>query len=437
MRRISIILIFLLFILQAGVALSQPLYEDQVEDSANDPLALQGIRERSGYSDVPEFGGPGSVGAILREDNETNEGLIRLKLLDRAFKPWFDFKGRVNKRIGLAFGLDYTAIYQVGTESLGEDDAAGGIFRFFGSWTLFGRDSGNTGTFTYKVESRHRLGTEIAPQSLGSELGYVGLTAQPFNDAGWMLTNFYWQQRLFGGRLSIIVGMVDTTDYVDIYALVNPWTQFNNLSFGISPTIPTPNPGLGAAFGAMATDHIYIIAGIADTNGDPTDPFNNFDTFFDDHEYFTHAEIGWVSSYEKRYMDNIHLTFWHADEREKLAVPGGWGMAFSSSWYFYDSLLPFFRAGYSDTEASLLEGNISAGLGYYRQGSSDLLGVGIGWGKPHDDSLRDQYTAELFYRFQIAENLAVTPDIQFLIDPANNPDHDFITVFGIRARLAL
>ncbi len=437
MRRASIVLILLLLVIQAGVAQSQPLYEDQIEDSADDPLALQGIRERSGYGDVPAFGGPGSVGATLREDNETKEGLIRLKFLDKAFKPWFDFKGRVNKRLGLAFGLDYTAIYQIGTKSPGEDDAAGGIFRFFGSWTLFGRDSGNTGTFTYKVESRHRLGTEIAPQSLGSELGYVGLTAQPFNDAGWLLTNFYWQQRLFGGRLSIIAGMVDTTDYVDIYALTNPWTQFSNLSFGLSPTIPGPNQGLGAAFGAMATDHIYIIAGIADTNGDPTDPFNNFDTFFDDHEYFTHAEIGWVSSFEKRYLDNIHLTLWHVDERKKLAVPDGWGMAFSGSWYFNDRLLPFLRAGYSDTKASLLEGNVSAGLGYFREESSDLLGVGIGWGKPHDDSLSDQYTAELFYRFQLAQNLAVTPDIQFLIDPANNPDHDFITVFGIRARLAL
>ena len=63
--------------------------------------------------------------------------------------------------------------------------------------------------------------------------------------------------------------------------------------------------------------------------------------------------------------------------------------------------------------------------------------MGIGWGKPYDDSLRDQYMAEVFYGFQLAQNLAVTPDIQFLIDPANNPDHDFITVFDIRARLAL
>ena len=437
MRRVSIVLILLLLMFQIELAQSQPLYDDQIEDSADDPLAVQGIQSRSGYSDVPEFGGPSSVGAGLRQDDETKAGLIRLKFLDRALKPWFDFKGRVNKRIGLAFGLDYTAIYQIATRSPGEDDAAGGIFRFFGSWTLFGRDSGNTGTFTYKVENRHGLGTEIVPQNLGFEVGYVGLTAQPFNDAGWLLTNFYWQQRLFEGKLSIIAGIVDVTDYVDVYALTNPWTQFSNLSFGLSPTIPAPNPGLGAAFGAMATDHIYVVAGIADTNGDPSDPFHNFDTFFDEHEYFTHAEIGWVSSFEKRYLDNIHLTFWHADERKMLAVPDGWGMAFSGSWYVKDSLLPFFRAGYSDTQASLLKGNVSTGLGYYREGSSDLLGVGIGWGKPHEDSLSDQYTAEIFYRLQLAQNLAVTPDIQFLIDPANNPGHDFITVFGLRARLAL
>ena len=69
--------------------------------------------------------------------------------------------------------------------------------------------------------------------------------------------------------------------------------------------------------------------------------------------------------------------------------------------------------------------------------SSNLLGVDIGWGKPHDGSLGDQYTAEVFYRFQLAQNLAVTPDIQFLINPANNPNNDFITVFGIRTRSAL
>ncbi len=65
----------------------------------------------------------------------------------------------------------------------------------------------------------------------------------------------------------------------------------------------------------------------------------------------------------------------------------------------------------------------------------DLIGFGLNWGRPSTQGLRDQYTAELFYRLQLAQNLAVTPDVQLLIDPALNPNEDQIWVLGLRARL--
>jgi porin len=43
----------------------------------------------------------------------------------------------------------------------------------------------------------------------------------------------------------------------------------------------------------------------------------------------------------------------------------------------------------------------------------------------------------VFYRSQQTEQLAITPDIQYLGDPALNPDEDNLRVFGLRARLAL
>jgi porin len=390
---------------------------------------------RSGYDDVPVFGGPGSVGADLREDDEIGKPWFRFEGIDGAFQPWFDWKGRLNDDYGLSFGLDYTALGQAVTDSPGEDGAAGGIFRFFGDWTLCGRESGNTGSIVYKVENRHRLGTDVAPQDMGFEAGYLGIPGTAFSDYGWGLTNLYWKQRLNEGRVSFVVGAIDVTDYLDVYGLINPWTQFQNLVFLTDPTIPAPNQGLGAAFGAMATDNMYVVGGLADANGDPTEPDDWFDSFFDDHEFFYSLEVGWTPSQDRIYLDNVHVTGWCVDERESAGVEDGWGLAFSATTFINDSWMPFLRAGYSDDGGALLEKSVSAGIGYYFPESKDLIGFGLNWGRPPDHDLDDQVTSEIFYRLQLAQNLQLTPSVQLLIDPALNPDEDVIGVFSLRARL--
>jgi len=399
--------------------------------------AQEDLKTKSGYEDVPQFGGPSSAGAQLKEDNAVTVPLLRSPVIDRVLRPWFDWKGRLNKNYGLSFGLDYTALGQVVTSSPGEDSAAGGIFRFFGNWTVLGRDSGNTGSIVYKVENRHTLGTDIPPQDLGFEAGYHGITGTAFSDfSDFGLTNLYWKQRFSQGRFAVFAGAVDVTDYLDVYGMINPWTQFQNLVFLTNPTIPAPSQGLGAAFGTMATDNIYVIGGLADTNGDPTEPGDWYGTFIDDHEYFYHLEVGWTSSKDSIYIDNIHLTGWYADERENALVEDGWGLSFSSAWFVNDTWMPFLRAGYSDEGGALLETSVSAGVGYYFRESKDLFGFGLNWGRTPDNELDDQYTAELFYRLQLTQNLAITPDVQLIIDPALNPDEDVIGVFGLRARLS-
>jgi porin len=57
-----------------------------------------------------------------------------------------------------------SALYQNASKSLtNEDDAASGALRLFGRWTLLNRDTKDTGTLVFKVENRHRLGTDIPP----------------------------------------------------------------------------------------------------------------------------------------------------------------------------------------------------------------------------------------------------------------------------------
>ncbi len=394
----------------------------------------------SGYEEVPSFGASSSASGQIKEDDKVKKSLFRLVDLERILRPYYDFKAKLQDRYGVAFAVDYNLLYQHASPSLGEKDAAGGVLRLFGTWTVLGRESEMPGSFVYKIENRHRIAMDIAPQQLSGEVGYAGLTAVPFSNAGWLLTNLYWHQSLSANRIGYAVGLVDTTDYLDVYGLFNPWTDFSNLVFSTDPTIPAPNQGLGAAVRVMATDHLYALAGLADANGDPSTPGESLKSFFDQKEFFKHIEAGWVASLDKPFKDNIHLTAWQVDERKGAGVPDGWGAAFSFSRLIGGRWLPFLRVGYADGGGAVLERSVSAGLGYFFTQRSDVLGLGLNWGRPNEKTFGpgrdDQYTVEGFYRLQVSQHLAVTPDFQLLIHPALNPEEDLVWVLGLRARVS-
>jgi porin len=75
---------------------------------------------------------------------------------------------------------------------------------------------------------------------------------------------------------------------------------------------------------------------------------------------------------------------------------------------------------------------VTGGIGF-RFKSHDILGVSLNWTHPPDGALRDQYTAEAYYRFNLTEHLAVTPDLQWVINPSLNTDVGSLIYFGLRA----
>jgi porin len=398
------------------------------------PSSAYEASEQSGsiYADIPQFGGPTSVGGQLAEDAEVVPQ-FRLQGLQDFFGPWFQLKERVNQCNGLQFNIDESMLYQVATDSLGETDAASGLVRVYGQWELLGRGSSDPGMLVFKGENRHKIGTAITPFDLGFEAGSIVPTGTFFSEFPFTVTNLFWKQYFFDRRLAVVVGRIDVTDFVDVYALTNPLTHFINLAFSLNPTIAAPNQGLGAAAGGMLTERLYVQGGFGDANGQPTHA--GFNTFFDDSEYFSYVEVGATSSQDRIYLDNIHVTLWHTDAREVAGTPEGHGVAFTAQKYVCDTWLPFFRFGYSDGDAALMQTTFSTGLGLKRE-NNDVAGVGVSWGAPADGSLRDQFTSELFYRFQLTQFLAVTPDVQLIVDPALNPDVDVLAFFGIRLRAA-
>jgi len=385
------------------------------------------------------FGGVSSVGGQLSSDSQPRTPALSVSPIQR-YETWLGTqRTNLRDRIGLTLAGDYNALVQGATESLGEDWAAGGVFRIYGNWVWPGEPWKNHGSFTFKVENRHRY-TDIAPQQLGGQIGYTALTADTWSDAGWLLSNFYWYQQLLENRLAFAAGVMDVTDYVDVYGLVNPWTDYMNSVFLTSPTIALPGQGLAVAVRGSITTNLYVLAGFANANGNPTEPLDDFNTFFTEGEFFKHIELGWVSSWERRQQDNIHLTLWQTSARSEAGIPSGWGGAVSASHLFADRWLPFVRAGWSDGGGGVpLEGSVAVGAGYYLRDQSDLLALGLNWGRPSSETygggLDDEYSIELFYRVHLMKSLTITPDVQVLINPALNPDAEVVGVFGLRARL--
>ena len=378
----------------------------------------------------PRWGGPDKVENLLRDDAAVDRPTL--------FERWFEWKDGLTGEHGFSFSVDYSAVGLGADSSLGDDRSAGGMIRFFGSWDLVGRGTKNTGAFVWKVEHRHAY-TDVAPSGFQFNLGSVGLIEPPFSDQGLRLTNLYWRQRLAGGRVTLMGGFVDATDYVDVYALASPWNGFLNFAFSSgTTTLAVPTEGFGLAAGAMLTGQVFIIGGLTDLNSDPTEPWQTFGSFFAEKEFFKHIEIGWTPSQDRIYLDNLHLTLWHADEREDPAQPSGWGANVSWTKYIAGKWLPFVRAGWADDGGSLMQKSLSLGFGYQRNPGKNLLGIGLNWGEPNEDTwgpgLRDQYTAELFYRWQLSKAIAITPDLQYLVNPALDPDTDSIWVFGLRLR---
>jgi porin len=382
-------------------------------------------------SQGPSFGGPGAGGNQLRDDAAVDRPTI--------FERWFEWKDGLTEKRGFSFSVDYSAAFLGANESPGDDRASGGMVRFFGSWELAGRGTKNIGAFVWKIEHRHAY-TDIAPGGFGFELGYVGLFVPPFSDQGARLTNLYWRQRLAGGQVTLLGGFLDATDYVDVYALASPWTGFLNFAFSTgTTTLAIPNDAaFGMAAGAMLTDNLFLIGSLSDLNADPTDPSETVSSFFSDHEYFKSIEIGWTTAQDRIYLDNIHLTLWHADERVEAVQPSGWGANLSWTAYIAGKWLPFVRAGYADEGGSLTQKSVSVGFGYQPNPGKNLLGIGLNWGEPNENTwlpgLPDQYTTELFYRWQISKGLALTPDLQYIKNPALNPGASSIWVFGLRVR---
>jgi len=361
--------------------------------------------------------------------------------------PWFVFKQGLAERYGLHLGGSYGVLYQDYSRSLiGEDDAAGGKFTFNLSWELLNRGRPNTLWYELVVEQRGPIGTDLPPLQAGFGTGSIVPTAATWGEFDLGVTQNYIRQDLFNHAVQYAVGKLFAPNFIDAFPFFDDNRQFLNQTFSTSPTIPAPLRGFGMVGAVYPTQgSLYVLGGLYTNHSDDTGI--TVDKFFGDPEHFYHVEVGLsalarsgVPVQARGPMDtnNISVTFWRRDPQDfgdAVFHEGSEGVAFNFNYLIADNVMIFARAGWSDGWAIDRAGTI--GFGWRPRGRpSDLAGFGFGVADPENEFLPMQKTAEIFYRWQVTQNLALTPDLQFITNPPLDIlGDDEVWVGSLRSRL--
>lgn len=250
------------------------------------------------------------------------------------------------------------------------------------------------------------------------------------------------KQRL--GKFSLLAGVHDlnsefvTSEYGGL---------FINSSFGIMPSIAAnvpvpifPKPGLGFITRFDATEQISIQTAIydGDTGSLEDDPYNLDHSLNKEDGLLNINELQYISVNGKgRYKVGF---YYHTAEfmnysDTTITKKGNYGVYFIGD----QKLLPkagdenkglgaFLQLGWAPEKYNFNCLYIGGGLNYtglFMNKRNDALGLGIAYAKVCDKNLNvynseyktNETTIELTYSAQITENIAIQPDIQYIINP--------------------
>ena len=424
-----------------GVATVQAANEDFAEAVTGDMEPSTGFIssiQRIGYGDLPVFGGANSPEGLLIESDREKEPAFRFPAIYDSFDGWRGLKKSWNDEHGFQFTGHYSTLYQTTSDSLpdNEDTFSSGVLRGTARWELLNRGGKNTGALIAMVDHRHAF-TDIPPgtPAAANEFGYAGLTGTLYSDVEWRVVNLNWQQQLADGNAGLIIGRYDPNDYMNILGTLNPWTLWSNISVMLDASQVFGDSSWGISGGSWFDDQWYFTAGLNDANGTVGD---SMEFFQGGAEFFKWLELGWSPGKGNRYFKNIHFTGWHVDEREDVGYSSGHGLMFAANWMFNENFMPYVRAGWSEgaEENKFYDRSVTAGFLYSYLHRSDTGGIAVNWGRlpeKYNPGAPDQTTVEAFWRLQFAQNFEVTPSLQYLLNPVNNPDD--VLLFSLRLRL--
>jgi porin len=323
---------------------------------------------------------------------------------------------------GVTLNLGITLVYQAATgDTDGVNNFATYSFDLESTWAVYQNDD-SSGTVGFLADGGHPI-AQHGDEDLSANIGSAFSVNSDADDEDIRIAELWYGQTLFGDKLTVVIGKIDQTTYLDTNRVANDETaQFLASPLLNNPSIAFPDRGLGFNATYTIDEQLYVSGGYGDAAANASE--NGFNTVGDG-DWFVAGELGWTPT-----MSNLpgvyRLTVWGSGVDDE----NGAGVGLSADQEVAPGVVPFARLGYGDKYLVDFEFSASVGVGFenfWRMG--DLLAVGAAWGRTGDE--QSQSLVEAFYRFNLTESVAITPDLQVVFNPIDS-EEDVVLVAGAR-----
>ncbi|HEX6829207.1 MAG TPA: carbohydrate porin [Burkholderiales bacterium] len=345
-------------------------------------------------------------------------------------------KARSEKEIGLSWSVDLSYLQQWGRPGGGSPDAqmlaTPGV-----DWVLFHSRSLGEGSLQFAYTAARYPTSRDA----GDVQAALGL-ATPIND-------FPSRQNVFaqlsythafpGNSLLVSFGQYPFSNFDGNQYLNNQQQNFNNFLFAQNGSQTYPNAGLGAYVQANLTSAVQFAAGFQSAAN--ITAANLSVKGFGDGGFAWFGYAQWTPGFRGMGTSQYSLTYYQVPSVPQQARSTGWSLNavqnLDSTWAVfaranraYDFVAPI-RGSY------VLGGAMNNPLG---RSPTDQIGLAFG----HADAAppptlppgaRDEKIVEAYWNWTLAKALLLTPDVQYIRDPALDPTRTSAWVWSLRATL--
>jgi hypothetical protein len=277
--------------------------------------------------------------------------------------------------------------------------------------------------------------------------GLTGVNADALgDDADVEVAEVWYEHRFFKDQLVATIGKVDITRWFDNNAAANDERyQFLADTFVNNTAVELPDYSYGGRLSWYPLKWFELQLGYTEADGD-------FEDLFDDNFYI--AEAG-LKPVVKELAGNYRFYAWHnSGEHEKLRNTSrndksgdGWGLSFDQQ--ITQDITAFARWGLQSDDVYEVKRAWSLGfqlIGTLWGREADSFGIAFGRAET-SGAYRDLLRAESFrttpgesrleayYRWQLNEHLALSPDVQWVDGLKSSSRADQVTILGMRAQL--